>query len=235
MKIAVITCITGGADFMQSQVRQKRKADYFCFTDNLKRKKCKPWNVIKADCHMIRGKHSDDPLYIAKWYKMQSHKIPILKKYDYHVWIDGSVEFKHNKFLSHMIYLTKKGLILFRHPWRDCIFSEGKRGKSIPKFRSVEIGRQLRHYKIKKYPYHKSLYCGTVIGRKINSKINPIMDGWWNEVLRRSPQDQISLPYVLWANKLEPDIFPGDIYNNMYMEKHAHTALYTKKSRGIEI
>ena len=54
-----------------------------------------------------------------------------------------------------------------------------------------------------------------------------LLSEWWDQIMLYTTQDQVSLPYVLWHNKIKPyslpnDVFDGSFENNSYYVKAIH-------------
>ena len=64
------------------------------------------------------------------------------------------------------------------------------------------------------------LYAGGVIARRNNLTRVRFEDDWWHEILTRSVQDQLSLPYVLWKHNVKPGIIPGRVYGTDFHTHH---------------
>ncbi|MBU2249306.1 MAG: DUF616 domain-containing protein [Gammaproteobacteria bacterium] len=226
-KVAVVTCITAGVDDLHEPCPQSVKCDYYCFYDKEPRHAVDTaWKLCKAAHHPKIPELRRNGKLLAKWYKMQSHKIRVLRNYHYILWVDGSIKINNRRFVAHYVRATSSGICLFKHPWRDCIYKEFERVKASDECGRSRVMEQIKAYNSIRYPRSNGLYCGTVIGRYKNSYTDRVMDAWWAEVVKWSMRDQISLPYVLWRNKMKPDIFPHDIYSNKYIEKVPHTAIY---------
>ena len=97
----------------------------------------------------------------------------------------------------------------------------------MPKYAGMSLRAQVDAYLTEGMP-DNMLWAGGVIARRHDDDgvmVHPnILLGlkWYHECRRWSPQDQISLPYVLWKLGIEPAIIPGNIYETPYM-KHIWT------------
>jgi len=224
-KIAVITCITCGMDILHEPMKQSIDTDFFCFYDVMPQKEVRSaWRMLKAIHHPPIKRNGK---LVAKWYKMQSHKIRKLSSYQYILWVDGSVQIKHRNFVRDMVHTTSNSICVFRHPWRNCLYAEYEKVKASSECRVNDVLlNQIKAYAGIRYPAKNGLYCCTVLGRYRTERADRVMDAWWEEINKYSMRDQISFPYVLWKNRVHPDIFPGDIYKNRYIEKCSHTAYY---------
>jgi hypothetical protein len=233
-KIAVITSIYGNYDKIKDQknVLNRNLVDWYCFTDN-NNIKSNYWNIINTPYHIIDTKNNekivnfknyykninDKKIYnmmCAKYYKSQMHKIDILKKYKYYIWIDGSI-FLRDNFIKNIIIILNKNynLINFKHSSRNNIKNETKVSILLNKYKSQNILEQYNIYIKNNFPDNIGLFEKTIFVRKNNLKINDLFDLWWEHNLKYSYQDQISYPYVLWKKNIIPDyIIEENVFNN---------------------
>ena len=228
-RIAIITAIYGNYDnIKEHNIQSKDSVDWYCFTNN-NNMKSKTWNIINTPYH-INNKELKNSIYknsnskdkkteymmAAKYYKIKSHKIDILKNYDYIVWIDGSI-FLQNNFINNIISLINKNyqLINFKHSMRNNIKDETIVSKKMLKYKNQDLDYQYKTYIKEGFQDNIGLFENTIIIRKNNSNIEKLFDEWWIHNLKYSYQDQISYPFVLWKNKINPDYIINDnVFNN---------------------
>jgi len=108
MKVAFITAIYGPYEATCKKiVDQSIDVDKICFT-NVENLEAHDWIVDRTPYHdlyksdidtdesmrnsIVNNSHTYN---IAKYYKFQWHKIPVLKKYDVVIWLDGTIEITH--------------------------------------------------------------------------------------------------------------------------------------------
>ena len=115
---AVITAIFGLAEREgKPMAPQERACDFYLFTNNLSLPHDPIWKLVTTPYHLQLGKatpeeipsehgekrrvpinpisSSSDSFLIAKFYKIQFHKIDILKPYRTVFWVDGTIELIH--------------------------------------------------------------------------------------------------------------------------------------------
>lgn len=230
-KIAIVTSIYGNYDSFKSQdnVEYSDSVDWYCFTDNPKISASKKWKIITTPYHSIINSDylqyknyynniNNEKLYnmmSAKYYKIQSHKIGILQKYDYFIWVDGSI-FLRDKFIKNMNLLIKNNynLINFKHSVRNNVKSELD-ASMYNKYKNQNLEYQYSQYINDGFNDKMGLYENTVFVRKNNNSINKLFDLWWVHNLKYSFQDQISYPYVLWKSKINVDkVINQNVFNN---------------------
>jgi hypothetical protein len=230
-KIAIITSIYGNYDNAKSQdnVYDSDSIDWYCFTDNAGIKLSKKWKIITTPYHSVINSDylqyknyynnidTDNTrnMMCAKYYKIQAHKIDFLKKYDYYVWIDGSI-FLRDAFIKNINTLIKNdyNLIHFKHSVRDNIKDELSASMYV-KYENQNLKYQYSQYIKDGFEDKSGLFENTIFIRKNVSKINALFDLWWVHNLKYSFQDQISYPYVLWKSGITVDkVINHNVFNN---------------------
>jgi hypothetical protein len=232
-------------------IKNRELFDWYCFTDgqflenkeSMNNKNYRGWKMIMKPYHEQTYKNDEFKKYKnhylnikddkimnmmkAKYYKIKTHEIDILKDYDYFFWIDGSVYLRNNFVENIMKIINNKDkpqLINFKHSARNNIKDETKYSNTYQRYRQQHINLQYEYYKSKKFPDKVGLFELTIIFKKNNDRINKIFDKWWIHNLEHSFQDQLSYPYVLWESNDKPDyIINENVFDNdkfSFWEKH---------------
>ena len=227
-KIAVITSIYGGDDELKEQnIKNKDQADWYCFTDNAN---CPSngWTIVTTPYQKINEKdnhfknsiskidHKTYNMMSAKYYKIKTHEIDILKKYDYYIWIDGSLYLRDN-FIENVQSIINQGheLIHFKHSERTNISDEIELSLKMKKYEKQDISEQKRVYFSDGFKDDVGLFENTAFIRKNDEKRNRLFDEWWLHNIKYSFQDQISYPYVIWKTNTYPDyVIQENVFNN---------------------
>jgi hypothetical protein len=230
-KIAIITSIYGNYDNFKSQdnVHDSDTVDWFCFTDNAEITSSKKWKIITTPYHSVINSdylqyknyynniESDNVknMMSAKYYKLQSHHVGLLQKYDYYVWIDGSI-FLRDEFIKNISSLINQdyNLINFKHSVRDNIKDELS-ASMYAKYDNQNLKYQYSQYINDGFEDKVGLFENTIFIRKNVNYINKLFDLWWVHNLKYSFQDQISYPYVLWKSGIKVDkVINENVFNN---------------------
>ncbi len=222
--------------------------DWFCFTDS-KTFSSPVWKIDTTPYHLqaetpqqkeLRNSFAKitDPrtrnMMAAKYYKLQTHKLPPLKQYQYYIWIDGSISLQPT-FLDEMLKFIQQGkrLVNFKHPDRSKVEEEMKFSLDITKYKSQPMEQQLAAYKAEGFPDTQGLFENTIQCKKNDPAINAVFDEWWAQNLKWTYQDQISYTYSLWKHKQMPDqvihekVFDNKVYsflNKDTFKKHINWA-----------
>jgi hypothetical protein len=242
--VAIITAIYGDYDNLKDpNIDYIEKVDWYCFTDN-NNIKSNFWKIINTPYHLnsntndnyknsysnIKDKKTYN-MMCAKYYKMKNHEIDILNKYDYIVWIDGSIILRKNFIENVSNNILKKDIELanFKHSVRNNIKDETNVSIEMEKYKTQGVDKQYNHYIANGFDDSVGLFENTIIIRKKTDRTNDIFDTWWLHNLIYSYQDQISYPYVLWEKNFLPDfIINENVFNNnnysfvdfKYMKNH---------------
>lgn len=168
--------------------------DRFCFTDT----------DIRSNFYQIRKIKVERLTSIRRQRKIKIC-IPdeIFDNYEYSVYVDGKrrVVIDFEWFLSqmkpHSDFVTRK------HKRRDCIYDEGnfciRRGKDNKEI----ILKQLEFYGSENYPVHNGLAYSFIILRRHTKRMREFSKLWWEQLMKYSFRDQISLPYVAWKHNVK--------------------------------
>lgn len=186
---------------------------FICFTDNktlLHRNT--GWEIILVDeCHR-------DPRRTAKVFKILPHRF--LSGCHYSIWTDGKNELLRN--ITPII--ANWGNFHFRafpHPSRICAYEEADVCKLERKDLPELLERQTSLYKKNGLVKNFGLVNGSFIVRNHRSlKIEQFMEDWWYEIESHSVRDQVSLPYILWKNKITN--FKINENPQKYIYNHGH-------------
>lgn len=203
MKRIIFTCVTDGIDNLQDP-KETCDAEYICFTeDKISSKVWKPVPLLKRfKC----------PRLTARYHKtIGANELDA----DISLWQDGKVTF-----LRSPEEFFQRGIKLFLHPKRQCIYDEAIRVIHLKKDDPSTVKKQTRKYRKEGMPTNQGLYETAIVVRdKTMRELNKL---WWQEIKNESIRDQISLPYLLWKHKVKPAIFDIDYYSNDLFEVTEH-------------
>jgi Protein of unknown function (DUF616) len=214
---------------------------FICFTDdpNLK---SRTWHIVHRQAH-------GDPRLDAKWFKMAPDAVltqdlltslrlpPEYANYNISIWIDASISPIDVAAMTRACtddLIDKCNIAFFKHPERDNIYDEVVASLPMPKYAAEPLQAQAGHYKASGLPQRHGLWAGGVIARW-KTRTEYLGMAWYEEILRWSIQDQISLPYVLWQTGTVPGIIPGSVYGTDFHEHNWSGPLdLPKLTRTIE-
>lgn len=202
MSVCIYTANMGCYDTVRPQVGQDIDVDWLCFTDDLVDDGAlPPWRTI--DVEPAR----DTPMLEAKWRKLYP---PV--GYDYAIWIDANMQVVSPSFAREAIAALHDGatFAVFTHPRRTTVAEEVKASLGVEgqggRYAGEPLRAQLAFYRTSGFRDDRGLYAGGTI--VWTPEAWPVSKAWWDEIIRWSIQDQVSLPYVLWKLDVQPAVFP---------------------------
>ncbi len=266
MSICFITAIYG--DYEKSCkrfVNQTVDTDFICFTDN-KNIISNGWTIDTTPYHITDKNELDTDTYrnslsnnkhtfnIAKYYKQSFTRIPILKKYDVVVWIDGTIEIIYNKTSEYILrHINKEKIIGWNHEDRYGRLEGEVKASHFERYTSTHFHNQDQPYQDIDYQYKCYLEDGYsdqyfknitshtphlgvwitcfVAFLQHDQEVQEFLNMWYLQTLKHTTQDQISFPYVCQKTGLIPMTLPNhDIYG---IRPHFHTQMYIRRQHGI--
>lgn len=269
LEIAVITCITGNFDEPPVLPSGISGLQFFLFTDEystFNETKVAPWKVVKTpfwkhDKVMDLGfKNSFSSLttskgsrvtllnLINKYYRTLAWRLPLLKRFQYIVYIDGNVLIEKTDLRKNLLGLfsdanTKMWHCV--HPDRKPPFmwNEALESMEQERYRKAHVEQQVRHY-LEDYQYPDNIpvrWTGMFAYNAWDPDVQRFMLAWNREIQLWSPQCQVSMSFALWLTrtsglvKLLPVREFCNVFNNfesgyLCRKKHNHQ-LRSKKSK----
>jgi hypothetical protein len=137
--VAIISANIGNYDVEKSNIlniKNNDLFDWYYFTDSTLHFAIDDgWNIIKSTDFLDAYKLDNNALR-AKYFKLQSHKINILSKYDCIIWMDASIQITNINFVNDILkilHLHDNNIYIFEHFMRNNIKDEGNVLKKIKK------------------------------------------------------------------------------------------------------
>lgn len=150
-RIAFITAITDDYELtLKLPVPQTIPADFIVYSDNPDLDTYGKWKLVDANQYRLgiddsdrgnelnslsRNTHSFNR---AKFFKVNLHRLPELKKYDAVIWIDGSVEITHPYTAEDMLTLVDSGFNIIVNEHANEVIEEVTK--------SLNVGRYATHF-----------------------------------------------------------------------------------------
>lgn len=222
-KIVIYTCITGDYDNVCEPVIKEKKCNYFLYTNN---KKIKSNNYeIKLIPKDIQEQYANN-IIVNRYIKMHPYEL-FENEYDYAIYIDGNIRVISN--ISSFINFISPdvGISMHKHSSRNDIYKEEKILKILRKGNKKKIKKQMDKYREEGFPNNYGMAEANVIVTDLkNDKGKKIFDSWWNEFIdSHSLRDQLSLPYVLWKNRVKVEkltTLGNNVFDNPKIEVVVH-------------
>jgi hypothetical protein len=195
--------------------------DYVCFTDT-------PTHFIGRGVWkpIIRPIEQETPQLEARWYKLHSHKL--FPHTEWTLYVDASLELHRCPldFMEWCHVITGKSdcdMYLFTHPERDCLYQEAEACIRLKKAAREKVEPQVAKYRAAGFPEHAGLWMGGVLWRKNTPQVKQFNELWWWEMIHGSDRDQIPLPAVLAATKLQVGSLPPERLTDWFTWRADHS------------
>jgi hypothetical protein len=208
--VALVTAIYGGYDRLRPLPDGHGFDMAVCVTDD-ENLQAEGWTtlVVPSD---------ESPIMAAKRPKM----LPFdFVDADVAVWVDGSAEIVDPTFRQFCLD-TDADLVAWVHPERrTCLYQEVAYCWHWERYLPYRLLEQAAAYRAEGMPEGFGLYaCGTLVWR--DTPETRQFGAAWLEEQRRSIQDQVSFPYLLWKMAPKFGTFPADELNNRWLVWHRH-------------
>ena len=208
-RIAVYTCIFGNYDNILEPYFIPDNCDFYIFTDQ----KVEPnsaWKKVELVESVSKMTNVDKNRYI----KMLPHIF--FKEYKYSIYVDGNVQILTDltEYINKINSTT--GIGIHKHHLRDCVYEELSAITKMNKRNKIMAKKYMKKLEAEHMPKNYGLLQCNVIAREHNNELcRNIMESWWDEFKDNIKRDQVSLPYVLYKNKINIDEI-GTLGNNVY-------------------
>lgn len=190
MKILIYSAIYGAYDSIKEQPAQEipegSTLDWIMYSDVPM-----PSNTWKNE---VMERSEAIPMMKAKYFKLNPPK-----GYDLTIWIDGAITLTDSDFVMDILRnIGDNPLLLMPHPHRDNAYDEVP-ASCHPKYDMSILLRQIKDYEVEGLPHDTGLqWCCTIVRKGETKKLDKL---WWQQTLKYTFQDQISMAYVLWKLK----------------------------------
>ena len=134
------------------------------------------------------------------------------------VWLDASFEITGD--LSGWVrpLLERNEFLVWQHPeGRVCLEQEAAVCWFFPKYRKFPVLEQAESYLANGMPRNWGLFACGMVGWRFSQATRDLGQAWFGEQKRWSPQDQISLPYLLWDSGMRYGLWPANEYQNAFV------------------
>lgn len=226
MKIAIYTAIFGNKDLLKTPIFYQKSdtIDYYVITDN-NELVCKGYQLVYKEAIF------DDVTKNARFYKIKG--LSVFEEYDYSIWHDANIQINHKYIPNIVNYAKYKNFAFFHHPDRACLYDEAIKCIELNKDYPFIILRQVFIYFMKGIKNRVGLYETGIFVKNHKCDNRKFEETWWNEVIKHSRRDQISLVYAICKCQIKIGIIEGLIRVNIFSKFHKHlTKKYIFLSTG---
>ena len=195
-RVVVYTAITVGYDDLPPPASTIPGWHYLCFTDEP--------SVARPGWEIRALERSDlDPARRSRLPKILAHHC--LVDYDISIWLDANIRIAGDLAAFRKMALADADIALFRHgERRPSVAAEVEVCARIGKAPHDVMARQYETYRAAGFPDNAGVIpeCSVIVRRHHRPSVRAAMEEWWDELLKHSARDQISMPYVIWRNSL---------------------------------
>lgn len=266
-KICFITAIYGNYESCCKKfVKQTVETDFICFTDN-KDIINNGWIIDTTPYHLINKSELDNDTYtnsicnnnhtfnIAKYYKQAFKNIPILKKYDVIVWLDGTIEIIYDKTSEYILNnIYKEKIIGWHHELRNGLLSKEVAASNFFRYNTTfwnnqsqplqNVAHQYQCYindgytdsffkQLESHTEHMGVWITCFVAfLQHDHDVSSFLDLWYLQTLKYTTQDQVGFSYVCQKTKTIPYTLPN---NEIFGLPHKHTMFYIKHDHGFNV
>ena len=224
-KFCVYTSLYGDFDKLEDIPEHfSDKITYICFSDRKHDAKGWEYRVIQGESenHNIR----------AKKYKILPHEF--LNEFTGSLFVDATTEFLNDPYHLIKNYLAGNQWVMMKHPSRSCLFDEAVAIISMEKAPTGIILDQVFSYEKTGYQAH-GLCEASFIWRDHSARdVIDFMETWWGHIQRDSSQEELSLGYLFFSEKIRPKVLADDFgtsRSNYYFFKNQHNESSNKNKR----
>lgn len=208
MRVALITGCYGAYDPVRPLPEWHGFDDAVCVTDDA--------STVGDGWRVHVEPREEHPRLAAKRPKM----LPwLFTDCDAAVWLDASFEISHRDFSKWARqHVARDSFVIWRHPEGRIDFAdEAAVCWDWPKYSEYDMKGQVKEYLSKGMPRGWGLFaCGT-IGWRFEPEVKRLGSRWYDENVKWSVQDQVSLPYLLWDSGMRFGMWEANEYQNPFL------------------
>jgi hypothetical protein len=204
--VTVVTAVFGTRDRLLEPARDLPGHHLVCVTDQ--DIESKAWQIMKVDAAL------EDPRLMSRRVKILAQEFVDAERI---VWVDASMRVQGD---LRPLVSDEAELVLVRHPRRICAYAEIEVCRELGIADAKDLAQQAERYRREGFPAHAGLYALGLIGRRMTAAVKKLCYDWWAEVVRSSPRDQTSLPFVLRRHPaVTTRVLDIDILDNPYVQR----------------
>lgn len=220
-RIAVVTAVASGKDFLVDPEVDTTDADFIAYSDepqdHLRKWQVRPLPVWSIDSRFAGRRHAKLPKVLPQL---------LLPGYDFYIWIDGNYRLKMDPrtICAQLLKDPLTDMAVFRHRRRGCVYREAREVLYFQLDHAHRVRQQMAEYRRSGLPRNDGLFeLGAFVMRRSTASLCLSL-AWWEQICRYSSRDQLSFPYALrstGARVLAIDS-PSINQNPYFGEAHSH-------------
>jgi hypothetical protein len=207
-RVCVYTALFGGYEDLNPQPMARESSDrWICYTDdpNLS---SDDWEVV-----VVEPLFPFDPHRSSRRLKMLGH--PLVLEAASSLWIDNSVLLTSSPRAIVEKWLDGTDVAFLQHSYRETVLDEFVVVLDEALDDSARILEQLDHYaRSHADVLDERPLWGGMIARRWTPSVDAAMLGWWQQLLRYSRRDQLSLNFALGSSAVDVARLPIDNFES---------------------
>jgi O-antigen biosynthesis protein len=202
----VYASIYGGYDAPKPPIPHPAIAEWRLYTDSA--------DIDAPGWHVIVEPREGSPRMAAKFRKCHPPD-----DVDRSLYLDGSIRLRSPELVLAAARALDLGgeWAMYAHPDRSNILAEADASARMAKYAKERVRQQAAHY-LSDRPWTKSLplWAAGILARQHTRRVITASAAWFEECVRWTPQDQISLPVVLDRHSITPTALTagGSLWTN---------------------
>lgn len=206
------TCIYRSTDKLKEIQYKSEGWDYVCLSfidEEITSDTWKIDRINRSNSELFKSLYIDK---IVAAFKISPNVV--FPNYEYSLYIDSSIQIKHNLNLIYEMYCGSSITVLL-HPTGNCIYTEFLKAIENSSDDTSILERQIKKFRNEGFPLNYGLYDTRIIGRHHNeADVVRVMNDWVIIMNDYSHIDYLSLPYALWKNgkRDKLSIFPTNLF-----------------------
>jgi hypothetical protein len=206
----VYTCLFGHSEEFNDFSFDDEGIDFICFTDD-PHLNSSNWEIRFVENKLL------DSARLSKGFKHLPHCC--LPEYDQSLYIDNTIQLlREPSRIFPLLDETQHSLVMFKHPWRDCVYDEAEEVISLSFDEPNRVRLQMRFYESLGYPSHNGLNKTFFLLRDHrDADLRKVNETWHTQVLCHSKRDQLSWNVCAWARDFRFISLPIDLATNEFL------------------
>jgi hypothetical protein len=206
----VYTCLFGYSEKFNDYMFDDEDIDFVCFTDDPNLKSSN-WQIRFAENNLL------DPARLSKSFKHLPHRC--FPDYDQSLYIDNTIQLlRQPSSIFPLLEETQNSLVMFRHPFRDCVYDEAEAVTSANYDDPNRVKAQMEFYESLGYPSHNGLNKTFFLLREHGDvDLRKVNEAWHTQVLCHSKRDQLSWNVCAWVHNFKYSSMPIDLEDNEFL------------------
>ncbi len=203
-RVVLLSAVFGGRDIPHAVPAGTGITEAVLFTDCVKPEDAPGWRVIRIG-------EQEDPRKTARRIKTLALE---LVDADVVLWVDGRIRLTGlpvRPLLEQVLIGTD--IAGFPHPWRQCAYAEAQQCGTLGLAPVADLEAQADTYRAEGLPPQAGLWNTMVLVRRNTPAMVELGRAWWDEIQRHTVRDQVSLPYLLWRDGIQPGKLGRDVYH----------------------